>query len=198
MKQLLEQNAKLTEDANEFKVTPIRFVSFRFEEFVLQDRYKRALAETENTRVRFNKMVNDAKVFGIQSFCKDLLEVADILNMALTNTPKEISSDVKVLAKDFTNLHQGLAMTEETNAEDLRQEQSDPNQTERRRQIRSEFSRRAFSSEIARQSLGNGHSSDEDRLSTAGSRHSSGSGRSCAIISEEREKITPNRNERNF
>ena len=58
-------------------------------------------------------MVNDAKVFGIQSFCKDLLEVADILNMALTNTPKEISSDVKVLAKDFTNLHQGLAMTEE-------------------------------------------------------------------------------------
>ncbi|CAF3256992.1 unnamed protein product [Rotaria socialis] len=96
LKQLLEQNTKLNEDVNEFK-----------------DRYRRALAETENTRARFTKLVNDAKVFGIQGFCKDLLEVADILNLALVNTPKEVSTDIRTLAKDFTNLHQGLVMTEE-------------------------------------------------------------------------------------
>jgi len=96
VKQLLEQNAKLSEDVNEFK-----------------DRYKRALAETENTRIRFNKLVNDAKIFGIQGFCKDLLEVADILNLALTNTSKQPSTDITTLTKDFTNLRQGLVMTEE-------------------------------------------------------------------------------------
>lgn len=58
-------------------------------------------------------MVNDAKVFGIQGFCKDLLEVADILRLALEHTPKEISTDMKVLAKDFTALHQGLVMIED-------------------------------------------------------------------------------------
>jgi molecular chaperone GrpE (heat shock protein) len=31
-----------------------------------KDRYMRALAETENVRVRMNKLVEDAKVFGIQ------------------------------------------------------------------------------------------------------------------------------------
>jgi len=96
VKQLLEQNAKLSEDVNEFK-----------------DRYKRALAEAENTRIRFTKLVNDAKIFGIQGFCKDLLEVADILDLALTNTPKQTSTDLTILTKDFNNLRHGLVMTEE-------------------------------------------------------------------------------------
>ncbi|UJR20646.1 hypothetical protein I4U23_023771 [Adineta vaga] len=96
LKQLQEQNTKLTEDVNEFK-----------------DRYKRALAETENTRIRFSKLVNDAKIFGIQGFCKDLLEVADILNLALANTPQQASTDQATLTKDFANLRQGLMMTEE-------------------------------------------------------------------------------------
>ncbi len=81
--------------------------------FSFQDRYKRALAETENTRIRYNKLVNDAKIFGIQGFCKDLLEVADILNLALANTPKQPSTDITSLTKDYTNLYQGLVMTEE-------------------------------------------------------------------------------------
>merc|ERR1711936_179059 len=39
-----------------------------------KDRYMRALAESENVRRRMTKQVDDAKVFGIQGFCKDLLE----------------------------------------------------------------------------------------------------------------------------
>lgn len=54
----------------------------------LLDKYKRALADGENLRVRLTKQIEDAKIFGIQSFCKDLLEVADILGSATDAVPK--------------------------------------------------------------------------------------------------------------
>lgn len=41
----------------------------------LIDKYKRALAETENLRKRTERQVEEAKIFAIQGFCKDLLEV---------------------------------------------------------------------------------------------------------------------------
>uniref|UniRef100_A0A8C6BZN1 GrpE protein homolog n=1 Tax=Monodon monoceros TaxID=40151 RepID=A0A8C6BZN1_MONMO len=42
-------------------------------------RYQRAVTDGENIRRRTQRCVEDAKIFGIQSFCKDLVEVADIL-----------------------------------------------------------------------------------------------------------------------
>lgn len=36
----------------------------------LLDKYKRSLADFENLRTRMNKQVADAKIFGIQAFCK--------------------------------------------------------------------------------------------------------------------------------
>ncbi|XP_037061150.1 grpE protein homolog 2, mitochondrial-like [Peromyscus leucopus] len=42
-------------------------------------RYQRAVADSENKRRRTQRCVEDAKIFGIQSFCEDLVEVADIL-----------------------------------------------------------------------------------------------------------------------
>lgn len=45
---------------------------------MLQDKYMRALAETENVRRRSQKQIEDAKHFAIQSFCKDLLEVSSL------------------------------------------------------------------------------------------------------------------------
>lgn len=42
---------------------------------MFQDKYKRSLADGENLRKRLTKQIEDAKLFGIQSFCKDLLEV---------------------------------------------------------------------------------------------------------------------------
>ena len=41
-------------------------------------KYKRALAESENLRKRLTKQIDEAKIYGIQSFCKDLLEVTYI------------------------------------------------------------------------------------------------------------------------
>lgn len=40
-------------------------------------------------RKRLTKQIEDAKIFGIQSFCKDLLEVSDILGHATEAVPKD-------------------------------------------------------------------------------------------------------------
>ncbi|KAL4711284.1 hypothetical protein ACJJTC_019125 [Scirpophaga incertulas] len=59
----------------------------------LDDKYKRALADGENVRRRMMKQVEDAKSFAIQSFCKDLLEVADTLSAAAESVPESEVSD---------------------------------------------------------------------------------------------------------
>merc|ERR1712060_390683 len=72
------------------------------------DKYRRSLADFENLRNRMNKQVSDAKIFGIQGFCKDLLEVADVLNKAVTAVPAEALQESQYL-KD---MHQGLQLTD--------------------------------------------------------------------------------------
>jgi len=74
-----------------------------------KDKYQRSLAETENVRQRMKKQIEDAKVFGIQSFCKDLLSVADIMKMAIKSIPDEELSNCDSL---WAGLHQGVVMTD--------------------------------------------------------------------------------------
>ncbi|XP_071506569.1 grpE protein homolog 1, mitochondrial-like [Diadema antillarum] len=75
------------------------------------DKYKRALAETENVRMRFTKQLGDAKLYAISGFCKDLLEVADILGKATSSVPQEAidGPDANIHLK---GLFKGLQMTE--------------------------------------------------------------------------------------
>ncbi|XP_063315932.1 grpE protein homolog 1, mitochondrial [Pelobates fuscus] len=75
----------------------------------MTDKYKRALADTENLRQRSQKLVEDAKLYGIQAFCKDLLEVADVLEKATESVPKE---EIKDENPHLKNLYEGLVMTE--------------------------------------------------------------------------------------
>ncbi|CAD1473792.1 unnamed protein product, partial [Heterotrigona itama] len=75
----------------------------------LEDKYKRALADGENLRVRLIKQIEDAKIFGIQGFCKDLLEVADILGKATESVPKDELTEKNPHLK---TLYEGLKMTE--------------------------------------------------------------------------------------
>ncbi|XP_067412534.1 grpE protein homolog 1, mitochondrial [Emydura macquarii macquarii] len=89
---LIEEKAKLEEQLKE-----------------MTDKYKRALADTENLRQRSQKLVEEAKLYGIQSFCKDLLEVADILEKATESVPKEELKDENPHLK---NLYDGLLLTE--------------------------------------------------------------------------------------
>ncbi|KAH9524924.1 GrpE protein 1, mitochondrial [Bulinus truncatus] len=74
-----------------------------------KDKYLRSLAETENLRKRMTRQVDEAKLFAIQGFCKDLLEVSDVLSTAINSVPKDqlISSNPHLM-----NLYQGLNMTE--------------------------------------------------------------------------------------
>ena len=93
----------------------------------LLDKYRRSLADFENLRNRMNKQVSDAKIFGIQGFCKvislfihhqyyclfyqhfqDLLDVADVLNKAISSVP---SSELQQ-SQSLSDLHQGLQLTE--------------------------------------------------------------------------------------
>jgi len=74
----------------------------------LDDKYKRALAESENMRIRLAKQIEDAKVFGIQKFGKDLLEVADVLQTACGAVPQ----DELKQNSHLKNLFEGLKMTE--------------------------------------------------------------------------------------
>ncbi|CAI2729818.1 unnamed protein product [Schistosoma spindalis] len=76
----------------------------------LDDKYKRALAESENMRKRLMKQIDEAKLFGIQSFCKDLLEVADILTSATKSAPQDQLKDG--VNPPFANLYHGLVLTE--------------------------------------------------------------------------------------
>lgn len=75
----------------------------------LDDKYKRALAESENVRIRMRKQVEEAKIYAIQGFCKDLLDVADVFGKAIESVPSEA---VKANG-DFKNLYDGVVMTEQ-------------------------------------------------------------------------------------
>ncbi|KAJ7403360.1 GrpE protein 1, mitochondrial [Pitangus sulphuratus] len=91
-KLLAEEKAKLEEQLKE-----------------VTDKYRRALADAENVRQRSQKLVEEAKLYGIQSFCKDLLEVADILEKATESVPKE---EIKDDNPHLKSLYEGLVMTE--------------------------------------------------------------------------------------
>jgi molecular chaperone GrpE len=55
----------------------------------LKDRVMRALAEMENLRRRTEREVADAKAYGVTSFARDMLNVADNLARALESLPEE-------------------------------------------------------------------------------------------------------------
>ncbi|XP_061171768.1 grpE protein homolog 1, mitochondrial-like isoform X1 [Saccostrea echinata] len=114
---LTAEGEKLKTQANDFKgeswwykmsgAGKKLFQRFR-EDDNWKDKYMRALAETENVRQRMSKQVTDTKLFGIQGFCKDLLEVADILQQATQSIPEE---ELKK-NKHLEDLFNGLVMTE--------------------------------------------------------------------------------------
>lgn len=59
-------------------------------------------------RIRLTKQIQDAKIFGIQSFCKDLLEVADTLKQATIAVPKD---EINNQNPHLKNLYDGLLLT---------------------------------------------------------------------------------------
>ncbi|KAI8816754.1 GrpE nucleotide exchange factor, partial [Fimicolochytrium jonesii] len=73
----------------------------------LQDVYRCALADAENVRQRTRKEVADTKEYAITKFAKDLLSVADVLDLALKAVPQEQLEENAALK----NLYTGVDMT---------------------------------------------------------------------------------------
>jgi len=82
-----EQAAKNEEDKiitkEEYEKIASEVAELKSKSEDLLDKYRRSIAENDNMRKRLTKQIDDAKVFGIQSFCKDLLDVADVLAKAV-------------------------------------------------------------------------------------------------------------------
>lgn len=104
--ELTENEKKLKSDIELLNKELLELRSYKGE---LEDKYKRALAEGENLRIRLMKQIEDAKLFGIQGFCRDLLEVADILGKATESVPKDQLTEKNPHLK---TLYEGLRMTE--------------------------------------------------------------------------------------
>jgi molecular chaperone GrpE len=77
----------------------------------MKDALLRALAETENTRRRGERQAQEARVFAIDKFARDLLAVADNLGRALDVVPE----DVRVAsAPEIQTFIEGVALTEKS------------------------------------------------------------------------------------
>lgn len=75
----------------------------------LQDKYIRGLAENQNTLNRTSKQLEDAKKYAMQGFAKSLLEVADVLEIAVKAAqPHAVASQ----DANFKNLFEGVEMTQ--------------------------------------------------------------------------------------
>lgn len=103
------QNDDGDDDKND-SVTHIRMLEIRankLEEQVrdLTIRYNKALADSDTVRRRTQKFVEDAKRFGIQSFCRDLVEVADMVEQT---TQGDKTAELQSLAQSLTQIQSRL------------------------------------------------------------------------------------------
>jgi molecular chaperone GrpE len=74
---------------------------------VLNDRILRLAAEMENVRRRLEKEKQDASVFAVSNFARDMLSVADNLRRALQVVPEAARADA-----GLNNVITGVEMTE--------------------------------------------------------------------------------------
>ncbi|HJD57617.1 MAG TPA: nucleotide exchange factor GrpE [Rickettsia endosymbiont of Sericostoma sp. HW-2014] len=71
---------------------------------ILQDKLLRTIAESDNTRKRLEKSIEEARDYTIFSFAKDLLSVNDNLSRALEHKPQNMEGDI-------ANIITGVEMT---------------------------------------------------------------------------------------
>jgi molecular chaperone GrpE len=75
----------------------------------LRDRLLRTLAEMENLRKRTDREVADARVYGVSSFARDVLAVADNMRRALEAVSSELRGSAEPGVK---SLVEGVELTE--------------------------------------------------------------------------------------
>ena len=75
----------------------------------LKDRVLRTMAEMENLRRRTDREVTDAKAYGVSSFAREMVTVADNLQRAQTSLPADAKGDAPTAVKAFI---EGVELTE--------------------------------------------------------------------------------------
>ena len=83
--------------------------ALRAEHAAVKDRLLRALAEMENLRRRTEREVADAKTYGIASFARDAVALADNLRRALDSFPAEARA---AMEPHVAALVEGVELTE--------------------------------------------------------------------------------------
>jgi molecular chaperone GrpE len=86
----------------------------------LQAMVKREIDEQDNIRDRGRKDVSDAKKFGVSSFCKNLLEGVDTLEMCLAAGQKTLAATPNT---DLKNFIEGIVMSQQMFAKILASQQ---------------------------------------------------------------------------
>ena len=71
----------------------------------LPDKLLRQLAETENTRTRYSKLIEEEKDYAIFGFARDLVPVMDNLSRTLEHLPQHLDAETK-------NIVEGIKMTQ--------------------------------------------------------------------------------------
>jgi len=77
----------------------------------LRDRWMRAEAENANVRARAKREVEDARLFAVQSFARDMAEVAENLRRGLESLPRPLAGEPEVvgrLREGFAGIERGL------------------------------------------------------------------------------------------
>ena len=75
----------------------------------LKDRILRTMAEMENLRRRTDREVTDAKAYGVSSFAREMVTVADNLQRAQTSLPADAKVEASTAVKSFI---EGVELTE--------------------------------------------------------------------------------------
>jgi molecular chaperone GrpE len=77
----------------------------------LRDRWMRAEAENANVRARAKREVEDARLFAVQSFARDMAEVAENLRRGLESLPRPLAGEPEVVSRlreGFAGIERGL------------------------------------------------------------------------------------------
>jgi molecular chaperone GrpE len=88
---------------------PVPSTALEREHAEMRDRLLRALAEMENLRKRTEREVTDARLYGIASFARDVLSVADNMRRALDAVPPEVRASAQAGMKALAD---GVELTE--------------------------------------------------------------------------------------
>jgi len=76
----------------------------------MENRWKRAMADSENARQQAKREIASAKKFAVQAFAKSMLDVGDTLQLAIEHTPED--QRVGDANPPLKALFEGVEMTE--------------------------------------------------------------------------------------